>query len=81
MNPAAPVYTRVSTPVRARTYQAVIVTEFPLGGTRSLPADIGSTRSSEKVRPASQREHPTDISISAMPLEPVQEPVGATSPD
>jgi hypothetical protein len=59
-----PKITSSYTIVRPRVFGAVIVPVFPLGGARSIPAQVGTPVQLPPVRPAGGREHPHDGSIS-----------------
>ena len=76
-NPIA--YTPLSSPSRARILTAVYSTGAAAGGVRSLPADLGTSQPSGRVRPSAVKEHPTSASSSLPVLAPAQSPVQGLS--
>jgi hypothetical protein len=73
--------TPVSGPVTPRIHQSAFMPSVREGGMRSLPAQIGSARPMRRAHPNIPKEHPSEISRSAAPLEPAREPVDATIAD
>lgn len=64
--------------VASKMYCLVVTHVFPDGGElRSLPAEISQTGEGVRSKPA--KEHPAEPSSSAVPLEPAQEPVLAST--
>jgi len=70
--------TPASGPVTPRVHQMMFVAPARIGGTRSLPAEIGTSRPIGRARPNLAKEHPVEISRSTGRLEPAREPVDAT---
>jgi hypothetical protein len=68
-------YAPAAKTVRGRIMNLSIAHAAVNGGTRSLPAEIGSSRLPSRIRQPSRKEHPEAPSTSLPSLEPVEEPV------
>jgi hypothetical protein len=74
-------YTPAGRIVRGRIISTAVVIGVPNGGTRSLPADPGTSLPSGRVRLPARKELPADLTTSAPPSsEPAQAPSDASSP-
>jgi hypothetical protein len=68
-------FTPSSTFVRGRILTMNLSYAATPGGTRELPADIGTSRPSSRIRPPSRKQHPDNAGSSLPSLEPVQHPL------
>jgi hypothetical protein len=66
--------------VRPLFFTAVILPGFAGDHMRSRPAELDSTYRRPFAKPVNPMERPTDLTTSAVPLEPAQEPVPGAIP-
>lgn len=68
------IFTPVSTAVRGRILSYDYRAGVSDGGTRSVPAELGSTKLSGRTRATGPKEHPEKLSTSLPSLEPAKAP-------
>jgi hypothetical protein len=73
-------FTPPATTLRVLTMQLHVVVFPGLGDRRSIPAEVGGSYVPNRVKPVNPIERPTELSITATPMEAAREPERASSP-